>query len=230
MLSWTSGVRILMLVAPDIGERVLAPRARSAGRAQICASERTPMFCAIDHCGKMPSDCRSPATSATGARDLAPAAPPRRRTKVASNRSVWPWPARPARPMISPCMRDQFRAVRLPVRADAHAHRRFAAGGAAAAARACARPRSTPPIAPISLVAVERLARRPSTTTLPSRITTMRSQWSSTSPRICEISMQLTPPSTERRHEAEQLPGGMRVERGGRLVQDDEARRLVGRR
>ena len=24
------------------------------------------MFCAIDHCGKTPSDCRSPATSATG--------------------------------------------------------------------------------------------------------------------------------------------------------------------
>ena len=77
--------------------------ARSAGRCAARASERMPMFSAIDQSGKMPSDWRSPATSATGAVTSMPGLAPRcAPSKIASSRSVWPWPARPARPMISP--------------------------------------------------------------------------------------------------------------------------------
>ena len=41
--------------------------------------------------------------------------------------------------------------------------------------------------------------------------------------------MQLTPCGDGASHEGEQLRGGVGVERGGRLVQNDEAHRLIGR-
>ena len=57
---------------------------------------------------------------------------------------------------------------------------------------------STPPIAATSFERL-RLRERSSATTLPSRMTRMRSQVSRTSPRICEMSTQLRPWPTERR-------------------------------
>ena len=109
MLLSTSGVRMLIRSLPAVGELVLAPPRHQQARAQLRRSERMAMFSAIDHSGKMPSDWRSPATSATGALisiARAAAGPLRRRRR--RRRSVWPWPASPARPTISPRVGDEL--------------------------------------------------------------------------------------------------------------------------
>ena len=65
---------------------------------------------------------------------------------------------------------------------------------------------------------------------LPSRMTTMRSAVSRISPRRCEIRMHAPPPATKRRTKASSWPASTRVERRGRLVEDDERDRRVGDR
>ena len=106
------------------------------------------MFSAIDQSGKMPSFCRSPATSATGAATSAPSARPK--TWIRS--SVWPWPLRPPRPMTSPAWATSSPASAAAARAGAH-HRRGIGRGAAARSR---RPRgATLPMARTSDGAVE---------------------------------------------------------------------------
>ena len=69
---------------------------------------------------------------------------------------------------------------------------------------------------------------RSAATTLPSRMTTTRSECCRISPRRCEIRMQLAPVADDAADEGEELAGGMGVERGGRLVEDDEVERVVG--
>ena len=65
MLLPTSGVRILMR-SRQASASAVSRRGEISGPDAQPASERTPMFLAIDHCGKTPSECRSPATRATG--------------------------------------------------------------------------------------------------------------------------------------------------------------------
>ena len=108
------------------------------------------MFWAIDHCGKTPSDCRSPATSATGALTSAPARRRAAASKVGEQQIGLAVAGETREADDLARMRDQFLAVALTLGADAHP---------APAPRRALRPRrgfspgasgSTPPIAPIS--------------------------------------------------------------------------------
>ena len=207
MLLSTSGVRMPIRSLPALGERRSRARRRSSRPvAAAPASERMPMFSAIDQSGKMPSVCRSPATSATGAATAMPGM--RRDARLEDARAaarVWPWPARPARPMISPSMGDELGAVGLPLaagrgRATGVPPRACVAGAASAPRVARRRPWRRP------ACRGRRRRRGRSPTTLPSRITTMRSEVSRISPRRCEIRMQLAAAATKRRTKASSWP------------------------
>ncbi len=148
-------------------------------------------------------------------------------SKIASSRSVWPWPARPARPMISPSRATSSRAVVLPRRPRPDPQRRVAGATAAAAGRglACA---SAPPIAATSRVAVE--GRRPRRPRRPCRRASRRCGRRSPAPRRAgaRSGCSSSPAADEAPHEGQQLARRMGVERRGRLVEDDEL--AAGRR
>ncbi len=156
------------------------------------------MFCAIDQCGKMPSDavagdqrdrprdCFARARARGGVED----GEQQIGLAVAGE-------AREADDLALP--RDEFLSVRLALGAHPHADRRLAArpAGSGLGPGERVRFRLRPSRRPAS--SRSKFCDASAATTLPSRITTMRSQVFSTSPRICEMRAQLTPAATERR-------------------------------
>ena len=206
------------------GSAQARPRAgaRSAGRRAALASERMPMFSAIDHSGKMPSAWRSPATRATGAVDLDAGLRRDGAVEDGEQQIGLAVAGEAGKADDLALVRDELGAVRSaarggrgrgPARPRA---RRVGSLGARARVRSRRRPWRRP------AGRGRRRWRSSAATTLPSRMTTMRSEVSRTSPRRCEIRMQLTPPRDDAAHEGQQLAGGVGVERGGRLVEDDE--------
>ena len=192
MLLSTSGVRILMRSRQPLASSS-SRRGESSGPERNFFSDRTPMLWAIDHPGKTPSDCRSPATSATGAATVAPDARMRggcegRKQKVglAVSRE-----ARKANDLA--LARHHIPIICLSLGAHAHDDWSFAARtGRRLPPEPGRASGSMPPMAPTSF-ARSKLRATSAVTTLPSRMTTIRSHVESTSPRICEISTQLTP-------------------------------------
>ena len=155
----------------------------------------------------MPSDCRSPATSATGALTVAPARGMRGGSEGREQQIGLAMAGEAGEADDLALARDQLPAVRLSLGAHAHHDRRLAARcargrGLGRVGRRARRRPSRQPASPRSKL--PRDGR--SATTLPSRMTTMRSQVASTSPRIWEIRTQLTPASTERRTCARSCP------------------------
>ena len=157
------------------------------------------MLWAIDHPGKTPSDCRSPATSATGAATVR-ARPWMRGGGKGRKQKVGLAVSREARePNDLPFSRHHIPIICLSLWAHAHNDWSFAV-------RSNRRDGLSPGGLGLNtahganqLRPVKSFARQSAVTTLPSRMTTIRSHVESTSPRICEISTQLTPDSTERR-------------------------------
>ncbi len=160
------------------------------------------MLSAIDQSGKMPSVWRSPGTSATGAATVTPAVRAEAASKILSSSRVWPWPARPASPTISPSRATSSAPPAWP------AGRACTITGpptrAAASVRAGAWPAAPPMVA--TSRSRSKLAAASLATTLPSRMTTMRSAVPRTSPSRCEIRMQLCPSATLRRTKARSWP------------------------
>ena len=162
------------------------------------------MFSATDQSGKMPSDSRSPAMNATGAetwvrRDRCPAV-----AKILSSNSVWPCPESPASPMISPSRATSStpsccRSGRARTRIGAALRRGAAASTSLFSCRAEA------PMAATSLSRSKADARS-FATTWPSRMTMRRSHVPSTSPRRCEMKIQLAPAATMRRTKERSWP------------------------
>ena len=196
MLASTSGVRILMRAFQLLGECAFAlGRKQQAGfqlpeRADADVLGDRPLR---KHAVGLPIACHQRDRRVDlGAARRRPAA-----SKTASSKSVCPWPARPAgRRSRPPC--DEFAAVALSARDGCAPSPEPPPRASAAPASAAGARTSTPPIAPIRRArSKERVAS--ATTTLPSRMTTMRSVAVRTSPRICEISAQLWPAATARR-------------------------------
>ena len=158
---------------PALGERALALGRQQPAGAQL-PNERTPMFSAIDHCGNTPSDWRSPATSATGALISAAGAPAARRVEGGEQQVglAVAGEAREADDLAAP--RDELVAVALPLGADAHLHRRFASRPVRRRGFRRGRVRLDAAHRADQAGAVESCAAS-ATTTLPSRMTTMRS-------------------------------------------------------
>ena len=177
----------------------------------------------------MPSVWRSPATSATGSSTLA--------SRLLLSRGVEQPPehlglalaGEPGEPDHLAAIGGELAPVGLRRRPRSRARRAGRPLRAAAAARVAAAPFATLPIAATSESRVKPAAGR-SATTLPSRMTMMRLAVERISPRRCEMRMHGAAARDEAADEGEELPGDMRVERGGRLVEDDERQRRVGDR
>ena len=122
-----------------------------------------------------------------------------------------------------PCRRPACRCV---ARANGSPVWRLDASFASSSAESAL---ATLPMAATRLSRVKSYAAR-SATTLPSRMTMMRSEALRISPSRCEIRMQEPPPCNEAADEVEELAGDDRIERGGRFVEDDELDRNVGHR
>ena len=147
------------------------------------------MLSAIDQSGKMPSVWRSPGTSATGAATVTPALRAEAAAKTSSSSRVWPWPARPARPTISPSCATSSAPPACAGGPGLHHHR--PAGARRASGRPARGRQRRPWWRPAGRGRSWRRRRwRPP---LPSRITTMRSAVPRISPSRCEIRMQLRP-------------------------------------
>ncbi len=156
-----------------------------------------------------------------GARSAAP--------KIASSRSVWPCPASPARPMISPARATSSLPSVLPrgTGADPQRTRRRPAGRRSRR-RSLSRA-SAPPIAATSL-SRSKAWRASAATTLPSRITTMRSALLQHLAEQMRDQDAAAAAGDEAAHEGQQLAGRVRIERGGRLVEDDQSSGSCGHR
>ena len=180
------------------------------------------MFSAIDQSGKMPSFCRSPATSATGAATSAPPA----RSKTWTRNSVCPCPVSPPRPTTSPAW-----ATSSPASARPRGRARTT-GGASGARGDRPRPPRRAGADAAHRADQRRRGRRPrrasSATTRASRITAIRSAVERISPRRCEIRITLPPAAVNRRTCASSWPREHAVERRGRLVEDHHLGRRVG--
>ena len=205
---------------------VLAPRCRSARASAACRRERTVMLRAIDQRLKMPSDWRSPAMKATGAATSASALLPGR-SKICSSMRVWPWPARPARPTISPLCAMQFawsacclwrRAHRrsgasrsAPSRASCAVDLLLAHHGAHGGDQASARSNST---AGRSATTLAVLHHHDAVAVVEDVAEQMRDQ-----------DARWRPPPPGVRTKVSSCLAVDRIERGGRLVQNDQAQR-----
>ena len=181
------------------------------------------MFCAIDHSGKMPSVCRSPATTAT---EPSTVVSPRDPSKTRSSISVWPCPARPASPTISPSW------------ATRPSSRRPAAG--ARPGPAGPRDRGSTRRARVAVSGMWPIA-------VTSESRSNAAAWSigddeavahdddavgggRISPSRCEMRIVQPPSAEKRRTNARSCPRDDGVEAGGRLIEDDEPCRRVGDR
>ena len=85
------------------------------------------MFCAIDHCGKTPSDCRSPATRAIGPLTVAVGLPARGGGKGRQQKIGLAVAGETGKPDDFALARDDAPVVRLPFGAYAHDNRGLAA-------------------------------------------------------------------------------------------------------
>ena len=87
MLLWRSGVRMPIFFC-QVSARSSSRSVEISRPLRSLPMERIPMFYAIDHSGKMPSACRSPATSATGAVTSIRGVPWDAAAKISSSKSV----------------------------------------------------------------------------------------------------------------------------------------------
>ena len=142
----------------------------------------------------------------------------RLRAKMSSSMRVWPWPASPVRPTISPLAGLKCRPLRGWTLTRLVGGR-VAPLGAYVLARLRAHGRD-------QRVAGEVADALRSATVLPSFITTMRSAVDRISPSRCEIRMMAVPRCGFASHIGQELLGGHGIERGGRLIEDDKAQRI----
>ena len=229
MLLSMSGVRMSICLLPDLGQRGLALRRDQQPAAQPRQRADADVLARSTRAGR----CRR---SGGRRRPAPPARSPRCRrcardaaAKIASSSSVWPWPASPARPMISPAW------------ATSSAPSFWRAGRARTAQRRCLAARRRrlaprpsgalppPPIAATSLSRSKALAAS-AATTLPSRITTMRSALLEDLAQQMRDQDAAVAAGDEAAHEGQQLAGRVRVERRCRLVEDDQIERVLGHR